>query len=70
MAVASRAAGGTGTTNFNLRVEQNKTPEFFSTKSKDTISAAELHTRITRTTRVIKESFTEYGGITPDPLNY
>jgi len=29
----------------------------------------ELLTRITRTTRVIKESFAEYGGITPDPLN-
>jgi hypothetical protein len=27
----------------------------------------ELLTRITRTTRVIKESFAEYGGITPDP---
>jgi hypothetical protein len=29
----------------------------------------ELLTRITCTTRVIKESFAEYGGITPDPLN-
>jgi hypothetical protein len=29
----------------------------------------ELLTRITRTTRVIKESFTNYGAITPDPLN-
>jgi hypothetical protein len=29
----------------------------------------ELLTRITCTTRVIQESFTEYGGITPDPLN-
>jgi hypothetical protein len=28
----------------------------------------ELLTRITRTTRVIQESFAEYGGITPDPL--
>jgi hypothetical protein len=29
----------------------------------------ELLTRITRTTRVIKESFSNYGGVTPDPLN-
>jgi hypothetical protein len=29
----------------------------------------ELLTRIIRTTRVIKESFADYGGITPDPLN-
>ncbi len=29
----------------------------------------ELLTRITRTTQVIKESFAEYGAITPDPLN-
>jgi Ty3 transposon capsid-like protein len=155
MAAASGATGGTGTINFNLRVEQNKISEFFGTKSKDTISAAdfirrlqdfaktnwwtdaqtnyhfanalcnvarewlpsvvdwddeehdqplwsdfkdvfkqeytvqmnkrlileelanlamkpsetrnELLKRITRTTRVIKESFTEYGGITLDP---
>jgi Ty3 transposon capsid-like protein len=33
------AAGGAGTTSFNLRVKQNKIPEFFGTKSKDTISA-------------------------------
>ncbi len=157
MAAASGASGGTGTTNSNLRVEQNKIPEFFCTKSKDMILAAdfirrledlaktnrctdpqtyyhfanalrnparewlssvvdwddeendqplwsdfkvvfkqeyavqtneqlileglanlamkpsettnELLTRITCTTRVIKESFAEYGGITPDPLN-
>jgi hypothetical protein len=150
-------AGGSGTTNFNLRVEQNKIPEFFGSKSKDTISAAdfirqledlaetnrwtnaqtyyhftnslrnpalewlssvvdwdndehdqplwsdfkeifkqeyavqtnerlileglanvamkpnettnELITRITRTVRVIKESFADYGAITPDPHN-
>jgi len=156
-AAATGPAGGTGTTNFNLRVEQNKIPKFFGTKSKDTISAAdfirqledlattnqwmeaqtyyhfanalcnrtpewlsslvdwdnderdqpvwsdfkdvfkqeyavqtnqwlileelanlamkpsettnELFTRITRTTRVIKESFAEYRGITPDLLN-
>jgi hypothetical protein len=41
-AAATGAAGGTGTTNFNLRVEQNKIPEFFGTKSKDTISAADF----------------------------
>jgi hypothetical protein len=29
----------------------------------------ELLTRITRTTQVIKESFTDYGAITPDPPN-
>ena len=29
----------------------------------------ELHTRITRTVRVIKESFVDYRAITPDPLN-
>jgi hypothetical protein len=42
MAAATGAAGGTGTTNFNLRVEQNKIPEFFGTKSKDMISAADF----------------------------
>jgi len=151
------AAGGTGPASFNLRVEQNKIPEFFGSKSKDTISAAdficrledlaktnrwtdaqtyyhfanslrnparewlssvadwdddehnqplwsdfkeifkneyavqtnerlileglanlamkpnetmnELLTRITRTVRVIKESFENYGAITPDPHN-
>jgi hypothetical protein len=31
-------------TNFNLRVEQNKILEFFGSKSKDTISAADLTT--------------------------
>ena len=36
------AAGGAGTTCFNLRVEQNKIPEFFGTKSKDTISAPDF----------------------------
>ncbi len=39
---ATGAAGGTGSTSFNLRVEQNKIPEFFGTKSKDTISAADF----------------------------
>jgi hypothetical protein len=34
--------GGNGPTNFNLRVEQNKIPEFFGAKSKDTISAADF----------------------------
>jgi hypothetical protein len=36
------AAGGPGSPNFNLRVEQNKIPEFFGTKSKDTISAMDF----------------------------
>jgi hypothetical protein len=36
-------------------------------KPKETTN--ELLTRITRTTQVNKESFAEYGGITPDPLN-
>jgi hypothetical protein len=154
---ARAAAGGTGPASFSLRVEQNKIPEFFGSKSKDTISAAdfirrledlaktnrwldaqtyyhfanslrnparewlssvadwdddehdqplwsdfkeifknqyaiqtnerlileglanlamkpnettnELLTRITRTVRVIKESFENYGAITPDPHN-
>ena len=35
--------GGNGPTNFNLRVEQNKIPEFFGAKSKDTISAADFN---------------------------
>ncbi len=40
---AAPAAGGTnGPTNFNLRVEQNKIPEFFGAKSKDTISTADF----------------------------
>jgi hypothetical protein len=156
-AATGGVAGGSGTTNFNLRVEQNKIPEFFGSKSKDTISGAdfirrledlaktnrwtnaqtyyhfinslhnpalewlssvvdwdndehdqplwsdfkeifkqeyamqtnerlileglanvamkpnettnELITRITRTVRVIKESFADYGAITPDPHN-
>ncbi len=42
MAAAIGAAGGTGTTQFNLRVEQNKIPEFFGTKSKDTILATDF----------------------------
>jgi hypothetical protein len=33
-------------TNFNLRVEQNKIPEFFGVKSKDTISAADFIQRL------------------------
>jgi hypothetical protein len=156
-AATGGAVNGPGTTNFNLRIEQNKIPEFFGSKSKDTISAAdfiwrledlaktnrwseaqtyyhfanslrnparewlslvvdwdddehnqplwsdfkeifkqeyaiqtnqrlileglanlamkpnemknELLTRITRTVRVIKESFADYGAITPDPHN-
>jgi hypothetical protein len=42
---AARAARG-GTGSFNLRVEQNKIPEFFSSKSKDTISAADFIRRL------------------------
>jgi hypothetical protein len=41
-ATATGAAGSTGTTNFNLRVEQNKIQEFFGTKSKYTISTADF----------------------------
>jgi hypothetical protein len=41
-AAMGSAAGGSGTTNFNLRVEQNKIPGFFGSKSKDTISAADF----------------------------
>jgi hypothetical protein len=39
---AAQGGGGNGPTNFNLRVEQNKIPEFFGAKSKDTISAADF----------------------------
>ncbi len=42
MAAATGAAGGIGTANFNLQTEQNKIPEFFGTKSKDMISAADI----------------------------
>ena len=35
---AAPGGGPNGPTNFNLRVEQNKIPEFFGAKSKDTIS--------------------------------
>jgi len=38
-ATAAGGSGGSGPTNFNLQVEQNKIPEFFGAKSKDTISA-------------------------------
>jgi hypothetical protein len=41
-AATGGAAGSRGTTNFNLRVEQNKILEFFRSKSKDTISAADF----------------------------
>ncbi len=43
---AAGAAGANGPTNFNLRVEQNKIPEFFGAKSKDTISAADFIRRL------------------------
>ncbi len=41
-AATGSAACGQGTTSFNLRVEQNKIPEFFGSKSKDTILAADF----------------------------
>jgi hypothetical protein len=43
---ARNAAGGTGPASFKLRVEQNKIPEFFGSKSKDTISAADFIQRL------------------------
>jgi hypothetical protein len=43
---ARNAAGGTGPASFNLRVEQNKIPEFFGSKSKGTISAADFIQRL------------------------
>jgi hypothetical protein len=43
---AAPAGGGNGPTNFNLRVEQNKIPEFFGAKSKDTISAVDFIRRL------------------------
>ncbi len=43
---AGAAAGGAGPASFNLKVEQNKIPEFFGTKSKDTISAADFICRL------------------------
>jgi hypothetical protein len=39
---AAPGGGNNGPTNFNLRVEQNKIPEFFGAKSKDTISSADF----------------------------
>jgi hypothetical protein len=41
-ATTGAAPGGNGPTNFNLWVKQNKIPEFFGAKSKDTISAADF----------------------------
>jgi hypothetical protein len=43
---AAPGGGGNRPTNFNLRVEQNKIPEFFGAKSKDTISAADFIRRL------------------------
>ncbi len=43
---APAAGGANGPMNFNLRVEQNKIPEFFGAKSKDTISAADFIRRL------------------------
>ncbi len=46
-AVPAAAGGGNnGPTNFNLRIKQNKIPEFFGAKSKDTISAADFIRRL------------------------
>jgi len=44
--IPAAPGGGNGPTNFNLRVEQNKIPEFFGAKSKDTISAADFIRRL------------------------
>jgi hypothetical protein len=43
---ARSTAGGAGQASFNLRVEQNKIPEFFGSKSKDTILAADVIRRL------------------------
>jgi hypothetical protein len=43
---APAAAGANAPASFNLRVEQNKIPEFFGAKSKDTISAADYIRRL------------------------
>ncbi len=40
--VPAASGGAAGPTDFNLRVEQNKIPEFFGARSKDTISAADF----------------------------
>jgi hypothetical protein len=45
-AIPAAPGGGNGPTNFNIRVEQNKIPEFFGAKSKDTISAADFIRRL------------------------
>ena len=44
--IPAQGGGGNGPTNFNLRVVQNKIPEFFGAKSKDTISAADFIRRL------------------------
>ncbi len=45
-AATGGAAGGQGTTSFNLRAEQNKILEFFGSKSKDTILVADFIRRL------------------------
>jgi hypothetical protein len=45
-AATGDAAGGLGMTNFNLQVEQNKIPDFFRMKSKDTILAMDFICRL------------------------
>jgi len=45
-ATTGGAPGGNGPTNFSLGIKQNKIPEFFGTKSKDTISASDFIQRL------------------------
>ncbi len=63
------AVGGSWTTSFNLRVEQNKIPEFFGSKSKDTISAADFIRRLedlAKTNRWTDAQTYYHSGITPE----
>jgi len=43
---ARSAKNAAGTTRFSFKVEQNKIPEFFGEKGKDTISAMDYITRV------------------------
>ncbi len=43
---ARSARNAAGTTKFSFKVEQNKIPEFFGEKGKDTISAMDYITRV------------------------
>jgi hypothetical protein len=51
-ATTGGAPGGNGPTYFNLQVKQNKIPEFFGTKSKDTFSASDFIRRLEDLTRI------------------